>query len=147
MAFLAGDTLKAQRINRLQPKSYRAGQTSPLAGPAAMADVPGCSITLTTETAGAVFVAECEYDFEVTTSNGGLSSGNLNVDGATQTEFAVFRWNNTSTNVNNRATTPATYRGTLSAAGSHTLKLVASPSTGHRLFAYSALTVTIYEVA
>lgn len=146
MAFLAGDMLTATRANRSQPKTYRAGQTSSLVGPATLADVPGCSITLTTETASAAFVAQCIYDYEITTSNGGLSSGNLDVDGTTQTEFAVFRFNNTSTNVNNRASIAHTYRGTLGAAGSHTLKLVASPSTGHRVFAYSALTVTIYEV-
>lgn len=145
MSFLAGETITAARLNRLQPTTYRAVATSTLSGPATNADVPGATITFTTQAASAVYKVEAVYDYRLTGTPTTLGSGNIAVDGSVQTEYALFR--DGSGTINTGATITQVYRGTLSAAGSHTIKLVASPVSGQQLNVYSTITVTIYEVA
>ncbi|MFE0727956.1 hypothetical protein ACFW2X_06830 [Streptomyces antibioticus] len=139
--FLSGEMLTAQRLNRLQPKTYRAVATSTLVGAASSADVPGASVTLTTETASAIYVVDAWFDYDLTGATTLLGSGNVAVDGVIHTEFAVFQANV----ANDRSSVGHTYRGTLGAAGSHTLKLVASPVASQTVNIYSSITVTIYE--
>lgn len=146
MSFLAGETITAARLNRLQAKTYRAVCSVALSGPATSADVPGATITLTTEANNAIYVASCIYDYRIGSGTPTtLGSGNLSVDGVLGTEFSMFRDGGGS--LNTSMTVAQTYRGTLGTAGSHTLKLVASPASGHQVNIYSSITVTIYEVA
>ncbi|QJT04347.1 hypothetical protein G9272_32025 [Streptomyces asoensis] len=145
MAFLAGETITAGRLNRLQPATYRAAATSALAGAATLADVPGATVTFTSETANAVYVVNAVFDYRLTGTPTTLGSGNIHVDGVVQAEFAVFRDGGGSAGTS--ATVTQVYRGTLGAAGSHTIKLVASPVAGQQINIYSSITVTIYEVA
>ncbi|AWL39661.1 MULTISPECIES: hypothetical protein [unclassified Streptomyces] len=147
MPILAGQVVTAQQLNRLQPKTYRAVATSALSGAATNADVPGATITLTTETANAVYVVDAWFDYRVTSTSGtALGSGNVAVDGAIQGEYAVFRDSHAGSGASFTDSVGHTYRGTIPTPGTHTLKLVASPSAGQQVNVYSSITVTIYEV-
>ncbi|WP_228991709.1 hypothetical protein [Streptomyces sp. DH8] len=145
MPILAGQTVTAQQLNRLQPKTYRAGtQTAALTGPLTNADVPGIEIAFTTQTAGATITAEIVCDFDPTATVGGLSSGRLWIDGSGVGEFAVYQQGPGTTG--DRGSTPQTYREVIPTAGNHTAKLVVTLSTGVNLNVYSSLLLTVYEV-
>lgn len=144
MAFLAGDMFTATRANRLQPKTYRAAATAVLTGPQTNADVPGASVTFTTETANAVYKVDAVIDLRLTGATTALGSGNIAVDGTVQSEFGILRDGGGSSLTS--ATVSQVYRGTLGAAGSHTIKLVGSPATNQHINIYSSITVTIFEV-
>ncbi|MEU0102387.1 hypothetical protein [Streptomyces sp. NPDC006267] len=147
MPILAGQIVTAAQLNRLQPKTFRAAATSPLAGPVALTDVPGATITLTTEMPNAVYVATAWFDYRVTSTSGtGLGSGNVDVDGSIHSEYAVFRDSHAAGATAFTDSVGHTYRGVLPAAGSHTLKLIAAPSTGQQVNVYSSITVVVYEV-
>ncbi|MEU2799062.1 hypothetical protein [Streptomyces sp. NPDC007117] len=144
---LAGQIVTAGQLNRMQPRTYRAAATAALAGSATNADVPGATITLTTEMPNAVYVVDAWFDYRITSTSGtALGSGNISVDGAIESEYAVFRDSHAGSGTSFTDSVGHTYRGTLPAAGSHTLKLVASPTTGQQVNIYSSITVTIYEV-
>lgn len=146
MPFASGQRLTPARLNRIQPVTYEAVASGTLTLGTALADVAGAAVTLTTTTAGAVWVAEATFDMNVATAGAGvLAEGHLDVDGVDQTARALK-----SMAAVDRATAAQRWRGTLAAAGSHTLKLrgiksgaagVASIVTTH-----TKLQVTIYEV-
>lgn len=144
MAFLAGEIVTAARLNRLQPATYYAVANSALSGPQTNADVPGCTVTFDTETDNAIYVCHTVFDYRLSGTPTTLGSGNIYVDGVIQSVFAVFRDGGGS--LGSTASVAQTYRGTLTTAGSHTLKMVASPVTGQQINIYSSILVTIYEV-
>ena len=146
MAFASGQKITAARLNRLQPVTYEASASSSLTLTTTLTDVTGASITLTTLTDGALYIAEAVFDMNVATAaSGQLAEGHLGVDGSDQTARALRQMNAVD-----RATVAQRWRGTLVSAGSHTFKLrglksgasgVASIVTTH-----TKLQVTIYEV-
>ncbi len=145
MSFKAGETATAARINRLAPTPYRAAATSTLTGPQTSADVPGATVTFTTETDGAAYVVEAVFDYRNNaTGTSSQGSGNIAVDNVVQSEFAIFRDGGGSANTS--MTVAQVYKGTLTTAGSHTIKLVASPVLNQVIQVYSSITITIYEV-
>ena len=143
MPILAGQIVTAGQLGRMQPRPYKAVQTTALAGPVSTADVPGCSITLTTQAPNAIIVAEAVFDFDPSSTMSGLSNGRLVIDGTGVGEYAVYQAAGASTD---RQSTPQNYRETLATAGTHTLKLVTTLSTGLTLNVYTTLLVTVYEV-
>lgn len=149
MSFLAGETITAGRLNRLQPVDYDAAATSALAvGNSTYADIPGCSITLTTGAANATYKAWAVLDCSVTAvSTTALMVGRHVVDGVVDTGIAVYAMDTLD-----RATIAMMWRGTLASAGSHTLKLQGAltatvASGGSFLQSDTKLMVTITEVA
>jgi hypothetical protein len=145
MPILAGQIVTAAQLNRLQPKSYRAVGSTTLSGAVTNADVPGASVTFTTETTDAVYVAHASFDPRIyQNTQSGLNAGNIMVDGVIGNEYAIFRDGGGSTGT--AMSVSQTYRGTLGAAGSHTIKLVANLLANVQLNVYASLTVTIYEV-
>ncbi|MFC8704727.1 hypothetical protein ACFUIV_21370 [Streptomyces anulatus] len=144
MPILAGQKVTAGQLNRLQPKTYRAGvQTSALTGPLTNADAPGIEVAFTTLAPGATVTAQIVCDFDPTTTVGGLSSGRLWIDGVGVGEFAVYQQGPGT--VGDRGSTPQTYREVVPAAGAHTAKLVVTLATGMNLNVYSSLLLTVYE--
>ncbi|MDX2679300.1 hypothetical protein [Streptomyces soliscabiei] len=148
MAYLAGERMTAGRTNRLQPVDYDAAATSALpVATTTYADIPGCSITFTTAVAGATYKAWGTFDCNVTTTSGSiLMVGHLLVDGVVDTGIAVYGMDTLD-----RATIAMTWKGTLAAAGSHTLKLQgaltsALASGGSFLQSDTKLMLTITEV-
>jgi hypothetical protein len=86
---------------------------------ATSADVPGASITFTTQADNATFFVVAIFDAEVlATSSSVLMLGKLMVDGVSQSGTAVYAMDTLD-----RATISYTWTGTLGSAGSHTMKL------------------------
>lgn len=149
MSFLAGETITAARLNRLQPTDYDAIATGPLAvGNSTYADIPGCSINLNTSAANATYKAWAVFDCSVTTvSATALMVGRHVVDGVVDSGIAVYAMDTLD-----RATIYMMWRGSLGAAGSHTLKLQGAltatvASGGSFLQSDTKLMLTISEVA
>ncbi len=147
MSFLAGETITAARLNRLQPTTYSATGSSNLTLSTTTTDITGASITLTSEAANAIYVVTATFAFDVVTATTDYAEGKFYLDSVVQSGFA--RWSGEVTT--DYGTTAQQWRGTLSAAGSHTLKLSASRgSTGGQidvLAAFTKIVATIYEVA
>lgn len=120
MTILAGQKVTAAELNRLRTKKYHGECTTALTKTdATFADIAGCSITLTTETAGATYSVVGIFDCAVGTSSASTRMlGRLNVDGAIGTGFGVHEMDNLD-----RDTVGMTWQGTLAAAGAHTIKL------------------------
>lgn len=152
MPFSAGQIVTAQQLNRLQPVSYQAIASTDRTGTVTNQDVLGASITLTTETNSAVYVATGTFDFDVvsgqTLAVTASWSGGLAVDGTVQTARALVNSDGTGTQ---RFEASKEWRGTLATAGSHTLKLVTTHSGADSVDCvtrsiHSVITVVIYEI-
>ncbi|MEU2149310.1 hypothetical protein ABZ741_34060 [Streptomyces globisporus] len=149
MPILAGQIITAGQLNRLQPVVYSATGSSNLVLTTTDTDVPGASVTLTTGTANAIYVAHGVFCFDAGGAVTDFGSGILNVDGAQASGNA--RWSGeVGTDF---GTDTQLWTGTLPAAGSHTLKLQgsrsAAPAGGIQitmLGAFTKILVTIYEV-
>ncbi len=144
MPIYAGQTLTAGVLNRLQPKTYRAKQSSALVGVQSAVDIPGLSVAFTTETAGAKAVAVWFVDARNTGSGGGTTiSVNALLDGSTGSDtYAVWRGSAAS----EQGHVAASMDFTVSAAGAHTIKCQVTQSTNNQTQIYSSLLVTIYEM-
>ncbi|MGW5352198.1 hypothetical protein ACWERV_17015 [Streptomyces sp. NPDC004031] len=143
MGFLAGETVTADRLNRLQPTVYFAIGSGMVVGAQTNADVPSATITLTTQTAGATYTAECVWDVDLTGATTATGTARMMLDGTAQPPLAVFGQEVAT----DRLTTAQNYSGTLATAGSHTFKLVASPAANQQIQGVnSSIKVTIYEV-
>lgn len=128
MGFLAGQTVTAGQLDRIQPKTYSAVGSGTLSGPLSNADVVGATVTMTTDTA-ATYVAWCVWDFNTLAPSTGTELGRLNIDGVNQSPLSTSADPDQSA----RAGAPQNYHGVLAAAGSHTFKLVASPLTSQQV--------------
>jgi len=145
MPIPAGGIVTAGALARMQPKTYEAVGTSNLVGPVTDGDVPGCSVTFTTTSANAVATVVIAVDLDLTAATTTLGSGRLNVDGVGESRYAVFQQGPGT--ASDRATGSQTYRITLAAAGTHTLKITATAPTGMLVTGvYTSLVATIYEV-
>lgn len=144
MAFLAGDRIKADRLNRLQTITYGAIGSGTVAASSTNADVTSATVTITTEAASAVYKATCVWDYNATGVPGASSTARLAIDGVGQSPLATFRGDA----ANERGTVSQTYRGTLGAAGTYTFKLIATTAAGVEVQGVnSSITVDITEVA
>lgn len=141
MALLAGQILTVGMLDALQTRTYRAVASASLSGPATDADVPGASVSFTTLRPNAIAVAVCVWDYDLNAGTTATGSGRLSVDSALQAEYAVFG----AQVATDRSTVTQVYRVTLASAGSHTLKLVASPAASQIVNVYSTLTVAVHE--
>ncbi|MGW1271269.1 hypothetical protein [Streptomyces sp. NPDC002491] len=143
MGFLAGETLTAARLNRLQTKTDGAIGSGTVAVSQTNADVPSATVTMVTETAGARYKVIGVWDFSASGAPGGTSTGRLAIDGAAQSPLVTFG----GTASGDRGTQVQEYTGTLGAAGSHTFKLIATTNTNTTVQGVnSSVTVDITEV-
>ncbi len=143
MAFLAGENITAGRLNRLQPKTYYATQTGTLTGAVTATLVPGCSVTFTTEAANAQYDVTWFLDFDLTGATTGTQLGRARVDGAVVTPVADFAGEVAT----DRGTPGNQAVGTLAAAGTHTIDLVATLGANASINTASTIKVVITEDA
>ncbi|GGT43324.1 hypothetical protein [Streptomyces purpureus] len=144
MPLLAGQRLKAGQLDRLRPRRYSAVGTSTVAGPLTNGDIPGCTITLTTETANAEYHIIGVFDIRATLGSAGTATGRAAIDGAMQSPLATFN----APDASGRNTVAQQWTGTIPTAGSHTIKLVATltNSTQEAVGVNSSVVVIIQEV-
>ena len=147
MAFLAGDILTAQRINRLQPKSYPAIKSSGnVAASQSAVDVPGLAQAFTTETNGATVDVWWFVDML-----NGTTPPLASVQGSTRAfldsvtgsdEFTVW----TQVTDRGRGQIGNVWTFTVPTAGAHSIKIVATTPANMTINQYSSLKITVNEV-
>lgn len=143
MGFAAGETVTAGKLNRLQPKTYFGVSSSDLAGAVTDTDIPGCTVTFTTVTDNATFDATGFVDFDNTGAITSVATAVLVVDGAAQSGLIVYQQGLSS----DQMSPGGMWNGTLAAAGSHTLKLIATLPAGiSARNPHSKLRVNITEI-
>lgn len=136
MTLNAGQAPAAASIVNLQPVIYSAQQsnTGQQTVTTTETDSVGCTVTFTTLTA-AKYIAYIAADHECSATGTTLVSTRLNVDGTTVTTPSA----NSNANATTRQTVGQVITGTLSGAGSHTVKL--------RLFkSLNSATIVAYDV-
>lgn len=143
MGFLAGDLLTAQRLNRLKPTPYFKVATGTLAAGLTLTDVPGVTITFTTETD----LAEVQvwWFMDADLSGATTSTGNSRVllDNVTPSDtFAMFG----AEVATDRATTGQQHKFTIPTAGSHTIKVQATTPANYTINVYTTLQLLVHEI-
>lgn len=144
MPFLAGERVTAGRLNMLQPVPYSETGTSTQTVTTTETLIDGCSITLTTLTDGALYVARAV----VTHDSIGTSTANIDtrcfLDGSALSGSA--RWSSTTATDFGEAS--MLWHGPVGAAGSHTWDLRTKGGTGvtaQVLGVFTKIEVLIYE--
>jgi hypothetical protein len=145
MSFLPAQIITAQRLNRLQPKTYWSQCSSAITGGAGTTqDVAGTSISITTETNGATAAMDwsfANYATGVMSTNATLVRALWDVNAAPT--YALYD----AQAANYRATCSANWVTTIPTAGTYTFKLQANVFTNATLQVYTTLKVQITEVA
>lgn len=142
MAIAAGQRITAALLRRLRPAVYTAVSSGDLNGAVTTTDVPGCSITLTTETAGATWLVKGIFDAHQQGTNTANMLGYCEIDGVVQNKQAV----NSDSVTGNRHTIAQEWDGTFAAAGSHTIKLKGTLAASQSFrVGNTRMTVTIQE--
>jgi hypothetical protein len=145
MAFSPGQFITAQRLNRLQPKTYWSQASGAVTGGAGTAaDIAGTPISITVETNGATAAMDWSVAVYAT---GAMGTGACvvrafwDVNGAPT--FALYDAQAT----NYRSTVSANWSTSIGTAGTYTFKLNGSVFTNSTLQIYTTLKVVITEVA
>lgn len=150
MPILAGDVVTAANLNRLQTKTYTAVATSTLAASSTDADIVGATVTFTTETNNAIYVATGDYQVIWTGAGTSSAVGKLSVDGSIVTgQIATRQAPGTAADNGDSAAMSRTWWGTLGTAGSKTIKLIGTTGASQTISAASSattLTVLVIEV-
>lgn len=142
MAFSPGQYITAQRLNRLQPKTYWAAASGTL-GPNVTGDVPGCSIPITVETDGATadFVwFYAAYAGAVAPTAISSCKAMWDVNSSPVVAVADIR------TASEKVTAGQTWQTAIGTAGTYTFKLNAVAPPNITVQVYSAIRVVISEV-
>jgi hypothetical protein len=143
MSFSPGQFITAQRLNRLQRKSYWAASSGSFTS-TTLADIPGASMSIVVETDGAA--ADFWWTFD------GRAGGTAPVAVATVQAYwdvngsPVFNIWSVRT-ANSQASTATNWSTTITTAGTYTFKLRGTMQTNISLNVYTSLLVQISEVA
>lgn len=144
MAFAPGQFITAQRLNRLQPKLYRAVCSAAVTGTVSNADITGTNINFDTETDG----AELRVTWTVDARNSGAGGGTQIAVSAyldtsiTSDVFSLFQGSAAS----ERDTGAQTWDTTVTTAGSHSIKLRVTQSANNTVQIYTNLSIMVLEV-
>lgn len=144
IVFAAGETVRAGKLNRLQPVCFRAVGSGTVAGGSTEAAITGCSITFSTQAANAIALINGHFSVDLGGATTGLMQGRCFVDGAIISTMARF----SGEVATEECTVSQNWRQTLTTVGSHTIDLRATTGTNVTLTgAYCTIDVTIYEQA
>ncbi len=142
MSFAPGQIITASRLNRLQPTTYFS-QASGTTAASGSGDVAGTAISIPVQTNGATanFWWTCSnYDTGVP---GGATSTSVRWDVNASPTFAVSQQQAASDKVTNANV----WSTAITTAGTYTFKMTYSTATNSTLSVYTAMMVTITEVA
>jgi hypothetical protein len=143
MSFLAGDLLTAQRINRLQNKSYHIKSSGNLPASSTGVDIPGATIPFTTETDGATVQVWFTVDFDNTASPAAnVGSVRAFMDATGGAVFGIYGANITD----GRSTIAQMDEFVIPTAGAHTIKLTATTPANMIVNQYTTLKIIVNEV-
>lgn len=154
MPIPAGSIITAGQLARMQPRpEYRQAGSGTNLSTTSFVDISGCSVTIVTANANAIWTAQANFSFDTVTAvaSGPYTRGALDVDGVVQSGEARWSEGTSGADSGDYAMNSKSWSGVLLAAGSHTLKLVGclNSATGGPVIAstgFTDLTVVIYEV-
>jgi hypothetical protein len=142
MSFSPGQFITAQRINRLQPKSYWAAASGTVPVSSTNADVPGCTMSITVETAGATASFAWSTAFYNTGAATTLSSSRVLWDVNASPVLAL----NEDSATTDRGQGAMVWQTLIGTAGTYTFKMQVSTAALTLVQVYSAMTVVIYDI-
>ena len=143
MGFLAGDLITAQRLNRLKPTPYWKASTGILAASQTNADIPGASITFSTETNLAEVQCWWNVDADLTGAVVLLGSSRLLLDNITPSDVFTTYVAEVATD---RATVGQSFKFTIPASGPHTIKIQGTTPATYTYNLYCSLSLLVHEV-
>jgi len=143
VSFAPGQYLTAQRLNRLQSKTYwTQNSANQVAG--SYDPIPGTNTSITIETDGATVAFDWTAAvYGTTTAMASLTSVQAVWDVNTAPTFAVALFSNST----ERVTAAANWMTTIPTAGTYTFKLKATVATNSTLQIYTTMKVVVTEVA
>jgi hypothetical protein len=143
MAFLAGDLLTAQRVNRLQDKSYYKTATGTLPASSTNADMPGVTQTFTTETNGATVDCAWVVDFDLSGATTIVGASRLLLDSVTASDNSAIFGAEVATD---RGTAAQTNRFTIPTAGVHTIKMQCTTPANMTVNTHTTMLLVVKEI-
>lgn len=153
MPILAGQTVTAGQLNRMQPTPYyEQAQSATAITTTSFVVVGDCSITLDTLAPNAIFTCQGNFSYDTQTAVSNVyTRGALFVDGVQQSGESRWSEGSSGGDVGDFDMAGKAWSGVLASAGSHTLDLrcalnTATGSPSISATGFSDLTVVIYEV-
>ena len=144
----AGEKIYASDVLRARPKMFWDVATSPLPASSTVVDIPGISISFTTETAGAELTLWWTIDADPTTSGTtALISARPRITdpSAATTDAPVFATFSAAGNAADRGSPGNAWKTTLGAAGTYTVVLKGTTAASQQINVYSTLTAMVQE--
>jgi hypothetical protein len=144
MSFAPGQFITAQRLNRLQSKTYWAAASGTFAASQTAVDVAGTSIPVTIETNGATvaitWVAAIYAGGSAMTTN---ANARVFIGSDGSPVYALADWRT----ANDKGTVANVWGATVAAAGATTIKMNATTPANATLSVYTSIMATVHEVA
>jgi hypothetical protein len=142
MAFAPGQFITAQRLNRLQPKTYWAQASGTTAVSQTNVDITGATVAVTVETDGATLRVDWNMTAQATAITGGQVSARAWIGSDASPVYTVAQFSAAT----EKAGTYETWMTTVPTAGLYTCKLVGTTPAQATIVSYSTITVTVTEV-
>lgn len=143
MSFSPGQFLTAQRLNRLQTKTYWCAASGSVAASSTNADVPGATMPITIETNGATVAmnwSSAFYAAGVAPIANANSRAFWDVNGSPHFCLAEFR------TASEKVTASQNWMTTITTAGTYTFKIVGTTPANFTISTYTSLMVQVTEV-
>lgn len=143
MSFSPGQFITAQRLNRLQTKTYWSAANGTVAASSTNTDIPGTSMNITIETDGATVAINWSTAFYAA---GTAPSSNANsrafwdVNASPHFALAEFR------TANEKVVSAQNWMTTITTAGTYAFKIQATTPANFTIAIYSAIMVQVTEV-
>lgn len=142
MAFAPGQFITAQRLNRLQPKTYWASASGTFPISQSLVDIPGTSMSIVVETAGATVAIDWSVSVYASGSMASSASARAWFGTDSSPVYSLFQ----STAANEKASVANTWMTTVPTAGTYTAKLVGSTPVNATMSNYGSIKVVVSEV-
>lgn len=142
MSFSPGQFITAQRLNRLQPKTYWAAASGVITTVATNQDVTGCTMSITVDTNGATaaFVWHAATYGNTTMTNACSARVLWDVNASPVLAVGDMR------TLSEKGTPGQNWVTTIGTAGTYTFKMQCTIATGGAIQIHTSMTVTISEV-
>ena len=144
MAFAPGQFITAQRLNRLQPKTYWAQASGTFPVSQTTQDIPGTSMSIVVETTGATIA--CDWSVSVYATGSAATSSSARAWFGSDSS-PVFALSQSTGATGEKASVANSWLTTVPAAGTYTAKLVGTTQSNTTMSNYSSLKVVVTEVA
>jgi hypothetical protein len=145
MAFSPGQFITAQRLNRLQPKTYWSAASGVTTTVLTNADVAGTPMSIVVETNGATaaFVWHTAVYANAGVAMSGAASSRVLWDVNASPVVAIAYWSGTT----ERGTPGQSWVTTIGTAGTYTFKMQVTTAANTAIQVFTSMSVTITEVA